>query len=66
MIVSAVAIAALTGVSTSQGPAIHIEDVGRFYQIYDAAGGRPSADQLQHEYVDQAAGGLRAGTCSPC
>jgi hypothetical protein len=58
MIVSAVAIAAVTMAVTSKGPAIHIEDVERFYQVYDAAGGHPSADQLQHEYLDRGSPGL--------
>ncbi len=58
MIVSAVAIAALTLAANSRGPAIHIEDVERFYQVYDASGGHPSADQLQHEYLDRGSAGL--------
>ena len=40
------------------GPAIHIEDVGRFYEIYDATGGRPTADQLQRDYIDPGSDGL--------
>jgi hypothetical protein len=41
-----------------KGPVIHIEDVARFYEIYDAAGGHPSAEVLQ-QYVDQGTEGLR-------
>jgi hypothetical protein len=41
------------------GPAIHVEDVDRFYRIYDAAGGHPTADQLQRDYLDQGSDGLR-------
>ena len=41
------------------GPTIHIEDVDRFYKLYDAAGGRPTADQLQRDYIDQGSEGLR-------
>jgi hypothetical protein len=40
------------------GPTIHIEDVGRFYEVYDAAGGHPTADQLQHDYLDPGSDGL--------
>jgi len=40
------------------GPVIHIEDVDRFYKVYDAAGGHPSADQLQHDYIDPGSDGL--------
>jgi len=39
-------------------PAIHIEDVDRFYKIYDDAGGHPTADQLQHDYIDPGSDGL--------
>ena len=30
-----------------------------FYRVYDAAGGRPSAEQLQREYLDAGSDGLR-------
>jgi len=40
------------------GPIIHIEDVERFYKVYDAAGGHPTADQLQHDYIDPGSDGL--------
>src|SRR5438445_779015 len=39
-------------------PRIVIEDVDRFYKIYDAESGHPTADQLQHEYLDQGSEGL--------
>lgn len=39
-------------------PTIHIEDVERFYKIYDAAGGQPTAEQLQR-YLDDGTEGLR-------
>jgi hypothetical protein len=39
-------------------PAIHIEDVQRFYEIYDAAHGHPTASQLQHDYLDPGSPGL--------
>lgn len=41
------------------GPAIHIEDVTRFYEIYEAAGGRPTAEQLQRDYLDRGSDGLK-------
>lgn len=34
------------------GPTIRTDDVERFYNVQDAAGGHPTADQLQHDYVD--------------
>jgi hypothetical protein len=37
---------------------IHIEDVGRFYEVYDAAAGHPTAETLQ-QYIDQGSEGLR-------
>jgi hypothetical protein len=39
-------------------PAIHIEDVSRFFAIYDAAAGHPSAEQLQRDYLDPGSAGL--------
>lgn len=41
-----------------KGPAVHIEDVDRFYKVYDAAGGRPTAEQLQRDYIDPGSEGL--------
>jgi len=38
-------------------PEIQIEDVYRFYKLYDAAGGHPTADQLQHDYLDPGSDG---------
>ena len=40
------------------GPVIHIEDVARFYKVYDAADGHPTAEVLQ-QYIDQGSDGLR-------
>ncbi|MGB6604656.1 MAG: DUF2268 domain-containing putative Zn-dependent protease [Steroidobacteraceae bacterium] len=39
-------------------PVIHIEDVARFYKLYDASGGHPGAAQLQ-DYIDRGSDGLR-------
>jgi hypothetical protein len=44
--------------SSASEPVIHTEDVDRFYRIYDAARGHPSADQLQHDYLDAGSNGL--------
>ncbi len=50
----------LTGAApqASSGPEIRIDDVTRFYAIYDAAGGKPTAEQLQHDYLDKGSTGL--------
>jgi len=37
---------------------IHTEDVDLFYKIYDAAGGHPTAEQLQSDYLDAGSEGL--------
>jgi Predicted Zn-dependent protease (DUF2268) len=61
-VLTSVAMARTTQDSTSTtsvaGPVIQTEDVERFYKIYDAAGGHPSAVQLQHDYLDQGTPGL--------
>lgn len=41
-----------------EGPPIQVDDVYRFYRLYDASGGHPSADQLQHDYLDSGSSGL--------
>jgi len=67
VVIGALACAAISGLAQSASstdfdpsvrPAIHIEDVDRFYKVYDAAGGRPTADQLQHDYLDPGSDGL--------
>jgi hypothetical protein len=50
--------AALTNSHPTAGPTIHIDDVDRFYEVYDAAAGHPTADQLQHDYLDPGSDGL--------
>ena len=42
-----------------RGPLILIDDVTLFYRIYDAAGGHPTADQLDHSYLARGSDGLR-------
>jgi hypothetical protein len=38
---------------------IRTSDVDLFYKIYDAAGGAPTADALQHGYIDSGSDGVR-------
>jgi hypothetical protein len=40
------------------GPQILTEDVTRFYKIYDAAGGHPTAEQLDRDYLAPGTAGL--------
>ncbi|HLJ39214.1 MAG TPA: DUF2268 domain-containing putative Zn-dependent protease [Steroidobacteraceae bacterium] len=44
--------------STPNSPVIHTEDVALFYKLYDATAGHPTADQLQHDYLDPGSDGL--------
>jgi hypothetical protein len=44
--------------SSAPSPEIHIEDVERFYRVYDAANGRPTAEQLQRNYIGAGSEGL--------
>lgn len=39
-------------------PEIRTSDVDRFYAVYEAAGGRPTAEQLQRDYLDKGSTGL--------
>ncbi len=58
--IACVAIGATADSATNPGvaPEIHTEDVDRFYKVYDAAGGHPTADQLQRDYIDAGSEGL--------
>jgi hypothetical protein len=47
-----------TASGTAAGPVIHTEDVYRFYKVYDAARGHPTAEQLQRDYLDPGSQGL--------
>ena len=40
------------------GAVVQTGDVVLFYRVYDKAGGHPTAEQLQHEYLDQGSEGL--------
>lgn len=46
-------------VTSPSGPQIQIDDVALFYRIYDAAGGHPTADQLDRSYLAAGSDGLR-------
>lgn len=48
-----------SGCAYAASPVVHTEDVTLFYRVYDAAGGHPTADQLQHAYIDKGTDGLR-------
>jgi Predicted Zn-dependent protease (DUF2268) len=39
-------------------PEIRISDVELFYRVYDAAGGKPTAEQLQRDYLTPGSAGL--------
>ncbi len=63
----AIALGALLGASAfashaatpgAAHPSIDVEDVYRFYRLYDASAGHPTADQLQHDYLDTGSDGL--------
>src|SRR5271165_6233134 len=43
---------------TPRGPLIETEDVARFYRIYEAANGHPTAEQLDHDYLAPGSDGL--------
>ncbi|WP_368566303.1 hypothetical protein [Pseudoxanthomonas sp. UTMC 1351] len=49
---------AASPVDKAAEPVIETGDVDRFYQVYDAAGGRPTAEALQHDYVNLGSDGL--------
>jgi hypothetical protein len=53
VLMGALAIAMICGAArAATKPDIQLEDVNRFFRVYDASGGHPSADQLQHDYID--------------
>jgi hypothetical protein len=66
IIVVAVVLAATSGpcvfaaspADKATAPVIETGDVDRFYKIYDAAAGRPTAEALQHDYLDPGSDGL--------
>lgn len=44
--------------AAAAAPVIEIGDVARFYVVYDAAQGHPTAEQLQRDYLDPGSPGL--------
>jgi len=61
VLITCACLAAGAGVAAPAGavrPVIHIEDVERFYRIYDTAAGHPDAERLQHDYLDPGSPGL--------
>lgn len=52
----------LAGAANAQaqvGPTIEIDDVSRFYGLYNAAAGKPTGEQLQRDYLDAGSDGLK-------
>jgi hypothetical protein len=43
----------------AEGPVLQTSDVDRFFAVFDAAGGAPTALQLQTDYLDQGSPGLK-------
>jgi len=53
VLMGALALAMICGAASAAARTdIQLEDVNRFFRVYDASGGHPSADQLQHDYLD--------------
>lgn len=55
---AALASSAAPALAAPPAPKIVTADVTRFYQVYDAAGGHPTAEQLQRDYLDRGSEGL--------
>lgn len=58
-----IGILGLAGAATAMAaamtePVIRTEDVALFYRVYDSAGGHPTAEALQHDYLDRGSEGL--------
>jgi len=50
--------AAVASARPAQEPVIEVDDVYRFYALYDRTAGQPTSEQLQH-YLDAGSAGLR-------
>src|SRR5579859_3438655 len=46
------------GRAAPAGPEIVLTDVTRFYQVYEAAGGHPTVEQIDHDYLAAGTQGL--------
>ncbi len=57
--VACIAISCATPGTPRGAVEIQTEDVERFFGIYEAANGHPTAGQLQNDYLDQGTAGLR-------
>lgn len=55
----AAVILACPGTVAAQAARLDTSDVDLFYRLYDATGGRPSAEQIQSRYIDVGSPGLR-------
>jgi len=55
----AAAIAAASAVGAPAATEIRTTDVDLFYRLYDAAHGAPTAESLQHDYIDAGSPGVR-------
>lgn len=53
------AIADVPPADASTPARVVIDDVALFYRVYDAADGHPTAEQLQHDYLDAGSEGLK-------
>ena len=53
-----VCIAGASATAAPKGPEILTSDVTRFYEVYEAAGGRPTAEQLDRDYLAPGTAGL--------
>jgi hypothetical protein len=58
LVAAALASSAAPALAARPAPRIVTTDVTRFYQVYDAAGGHPTAEQLQRDYLDRGSEGL--------
>ena len=58
VLLAASLVAGCASVPESIDPPIFTSDVDRFYALYDAAGGHPTATSLQHDYLDAGTEGL--------
>lgn len=58
LMAACVPIRAANAPAVRSGATIEVDDVYRFYRLYDAADGQPAAEQLQ-SYIDTGSAGLR-------
>ncbi len=59
-VITAIAVVAMAppALSAPKAPEFITRDVTRFYQVYEAAGGHPTAEQLDHDYLAPGTQGL--------